>query len=162
MSRRYYLAAAGIMVLVFFLLRKEKAEKRIAASLLAAYLFLVLGSTVFRRSTRTRMLYRPELFWTYRVIAQNGIRKSGYMISQVILNILLLSPIGFLMPVFVKKKRWVILVFGFLFSLLIETLQLVLRRGYFEADDLFHNTLGVAIACGLVEMWERLWKRLNI
>ena len=85
-------------------------------------------------------------FHSWRIIIRNGFRRSSYQLAQVLLNILLLSPIGLLMPVFVKRKRLVIL-FGFCFSLLIEVLQLVLRRGFFETDDLIHNTLGVAIAC---------------
>ena len=40
------------------------------------------------------------------------------------------------------KKKWVI-AFWSCFSLLIESLQQVLRRGYFEVDDLICNTLGV-------------------
>jgi glycopeptide antibiotics resistance protein len=38
-----------------------------------------------------------------------------------------------------------IILIGFLISLTIEILQLVTKRGLFEFDDIFHNTLGVAI-----------------
>jgi glycopeptide antibiotics resistance protein len=38
---------------------------------------------------------------------------------------------------------------GFLTSLSIELLQLVLKRGLFEFDDMFHNTLGVIIGYGI-------------
>lgn len=61
-----------------------------------------------------------------------------------ILNIVLFVPFG----VFVKTRNHdysvlKIVLSGFLISLIIEVLQLLLRRGYFEADDLINNTIGV-------------------
>ena len=151
----YYIAALGLAILLFFLFRKEKMGKRLAISLLCPYLFLVLGSTVLKRRTYVRYMHYLMPFHSWRIILRNGFRKSSYQLAQVLLNILLLSPIGLLMPVFVKKKRQVIL-FGFCFSLLIEVLQLVMRRGFFETDDLIHNTLGVAIACGCFVIGENI------
>ena len=150
----YYIAALGLAILLFFLFRKEKMGKRLAISILFPYLFLVLGSTVLKRRTYLRYMHYFRPFYSWRVIIRNGLRRSSYQLAQVLLNMLLLSPIGLLMPVFVKRKRLVVL-FGFCFSLLIEVLQLVLRRGYFETDDLIHNTLGVAIACGCFTIGER-------
>ncbi len=155
MPDMYYWVAVGISIILFFLSKEGNWRKRLAFSVLAGYLFLAFGTTIFRRRTVSKTLYKLELFQSYRIIAQKGILKARYRFSQTLLNILLLSPIGFLMPVFVKRKHLIIL-FGFLFSLLIETLQLVLRRGCFELDDLFNNTLGVALAYGCVELVKRL------
>jgi glycopeptide antibiotics resistance protein len=44
-----------------------------------------------------------------------------------------------------KTRPGRIILIGFLISLTIEILQLVTKRGLFEFDDIFHNTLGVAI-----------------
>jgi glycopeptide antibiotics resistance protein len=49
-----------------------------------------------------------------------------------------------------------IILIGFLISLTIEILQLVTKRGLFEFDDIFHNTLGVAI--GELGYWMIGWK----
>ena len=35
--------------------------------------------------------------------------------------------------------------FGFIWSLMLETLQLILRVGSFDVDDMFLNTLGAGI-----------------
>ena len=156
----YYWASLGIAVLLFLVLRKEKLEKRFAVSILVAYLFLVLGSTIFRRSPQSEMLYRLDPFRSYRVILQKGIHKARSLVAQVLLNILMISPIGFLMPCFVKKKRFVVL-FGLLFSLFIEVLQLVVRKGCFETEDLFNNTLGVVLACGYTELIRRIFVSKN-
>ena len=40
---------------------------------------------------------------------------------------------------------WKVLAIGGGFSLLIEVLQFVLKRGFAEFDDVFHNLLGCAI-----------------
>jgi glycopeptide antibiotics resistance protein len=72
----------------------------------------------------------------------------------------MLLPMGILMPIFLKENRGKqafgrVVLMGFLLSLTIEILQLVTKRGMFEFDDLFHNTLGVAIGCWI---W---WKVKN-
>ena len=58
-------------------------------------------------------------------------------------------PIGLLLGIsFPGIKWWKILLIGGAFSLLIETLQFFLRRGFAEFDDVFHNVLGSMIGWG--------------
>jgi glycopeptide antibiotics resistance protein len=63
-----------------------------------------------------------------------------------------------------KVFRRVILL-GFFTSLTIEILQLVAKRGLFEFDDIFHNTLGVAIGYWIwrkgVQVQKRISGRMN-
>jgi glycopeptide antibiotics resistance protein len=65
----------------------------------------------------------------------------------------MLLPIGVLLPI-VLEPVWKagrkhifgrVVLAGFFTSLSIELLQLVMKRGLFEFDDMFHNTLGVVI-----------------
>ena len=62
----------------------------------------------------------------------------------------MLLPMGILLPVAVRDDvggklfRRVVLS-GFFTSFTIEVMQLLLKRGLFEFDDMFHNTIGVAI-----------------
>ena len=65
----------------------------------------------------------------------------------IIFNIIVFLPCGTLLPILFKKFRRFLPTVGsgFLFSLSIETIQRVTERGLFEADDLFHNTLGVLL-----------------
>lgn len=154
MPPAYYWVAIGIGILLLFALRRKSVGKRFAIAILVAYLFLLLSSTVLKRRTHTRYMLQLIPFRAVRFILRNGFRRSKYQISQVLLNILLLSPVGFLMPAFVKKRRWVIL-FGFGFSLFIEVSQLLLKRGYFEVDDILNNVIGVIISCGIYTMIEK-------
>jgi glycopeptide antibiotics resistance protein len=66
----------------------------------------------------------------------------------------MLLPMGVLLPILMgcdrKNKRFGRVIFsGFFTSFTIEVLQLIGRRGLFEFDDMFHNTLGVMIGYGI-------------
>jgi glycopeptide antibiotics resistance protein len=65
---------------------------------------------------------------------------------QVYLNIMLFIPIGYLLPyVFPWVRRKVRIrpvVCCFLISFLTENMQLIFRRGLYDIDDLFTNTIG--------------------
>ena len=67
-----------------------------------------------------------------------------YLLQENLLNILLLLPVGFLLPgIFDRRlKWWQGLIVGIMVSSAIEVSQLVLCRGLFEFDDINHNSLG--------------------
>jgi len=62
-------------------------------------------------------------------------------------NILVFIPFGLILPVIRvrKKKLFNVILSTFLLSLLIETIQLFLRVGAFDVDDLILNTMGGVI-----------------
>lgn len=68
-------------------------------------------------------------------------------ISNIVLNILMFVPLGYLLPKVIKRanKRTKILLVGFFLSLMIETTQLLTHRGWFDVDDLIYNTIGAWI-----------------
>lgn len=70
---------------------------------------------------------------------------------NLILNICMFVPFGFLLPIcFGKIKRaWKIYLCGFGFALFIEVVQLITGRGVFETDDIINNTIGAMIGYGL-------------
>lgn len=86
----------------------------------------------------------------------------GLTTNRSVLNMMLFIPFGYLVPQTiavlkrVRVKWWIVVLTGFLTSLLIETSQIVFRFGVFELDDLVKNTMGAAIGYG---MWELLEKR---
>lgn len=91
---------------------------------------------------------RLELFWTYRVIWKNGFT---WMFWEMMYNIIMLMPVGFMaVQLFSRQLKRIVLVMlgimlGLVISIGVEILQLVLGRGTFELDDLFHNTVGTGI-----------------
>ena len=87
-------------------------------------------------------------FWSFRAILAG--RKD--LLTQDIMNVAAFIPIGFLLAcAFDRLKGWQALLIGGGFSVLIESLQFVLRRGFAEFDDVFHNVVGCLIGWGC--MW---------
>ena len=102
------------------------------------------------------MLSRPNLyentkiqplFYSYKE-AWNNFQVSEW--RNIILNIFLFVPLGFLLPLGIKRLRiwWKIYLAGVLLTLGIETLQFFLKRGIFDLDDMFNNTIGTMIGYG--------------
>ncbi len=69
---------------------------------------------------------------------------SASLFEQLFLNIAVFLPFGLLTAIrFPALRRiWRMALTAFSFSLVIEVTQLILRRGVFDVDDLFCNTLG--------------------
>lgn len=71
---------------------------------------------------------------------------SPFEIAQVYLNVMLFVPMGYLLPYVFRWFRDRVeirpVLASFLISLLIENIQLVTKRGFYDLDDLVANTLG--------------------
>lgn len=96
-------------------------------------------------------------FWIYR-------EKVGFLAAFLNLagNVIGFLPFGFIVPVMHKKMEsfWKVSLLGFMFSLCVETIQLITKVGCFDVDDLMLNTLGAMIGCGafLICNKFRRWK----
>lgn len=77
---------------------------------------------------------------------------------NIIGNVAAFVPLGFFIPVMYREQRkdkiiighyirsfFFVTFLGFLFSLAVETVQLVTKVGCFDVDDLFLNSIGVII-----------------
>ena len=111
------------------------------------YLIVVIGVTMLSRSGFWQNRTIQPLLYSYRD-AWNDFSFKEW--RNIILNILMFVPFGFLLPFISKKFQtfWKTYLAGFAFTLLIEVVQLVLRRGIFELDDLMNNTVGAMIGYG--------------
>lgn len=67
--------------------------------------------------------------------------------EELILNLLMLVPIGLLLPLSMPtfNRWWKVVIVGLVVSLMIEWLQLVTHRGWFDIDDILLNSLGTCI-----------------
>jgi hypothetical protein len=107
------------------------------------------------------MQYNLHLFKAWREAWNNYSVKN---IANVLLNVAMFAPLGFLFPLLWKpcRKWYVAIPSGFGFSLAIELIQLLTRRGVCDVDDLFCNTLGAAIGYFLImaalTIVEKKWK----
>lgn len=158
----YYLIAltVGVIVAMIGYCRCKNKRKSVVMGLIIAYLTLVFSFTIITR-TPTEHKYELILFWSYIEIYKGN----TIFIYENILNVLMLMPLGVLLPVGFDQitcKKAVLS--GFLVSLIIEVMQLLTRRGLFEFDDILHNTLGCLLGYAiyklikknLIDKWEAI------
>lgn len=97
-------------------------------------------------------------FTEIRESAQRGI--FSYIVNEVIGNIALFVPIGFLLPLLWKRfeKIWAVLICCLSISLAIEIIQLGISLRATDVDDLILNTLGGIIGYLAYALIKRLTK----
>lgn len=134
------LVSAFILGTILFVvvLGWKNGMKWSAGWLLVEYLILLLYLTVFVRNVQAEWTYNISPFWSYQAIREGR----DDILVQVIMNVLAFIPIGLLLGTFKGMKWWHVLLIGLCFSLLIELLQLGLKRGLTEIDDVVHNVVG--------------------
>lgn len=120
--------------------------------MLIFYLFVVLSITLFRSSVFQNGQI-ISFFYSYK---EAWISASEVAWRNIILNILMFVPLGFWLPVGTERFRvfWKTYLVGFLLTVGIESLQLILSLGLFEVADLFNNTMGAMIGYGLYKIVE--------
>lgn len=99
---------------------------------------------------------------TYKMLTDGWI--VAYSWYQVIANILVLIPLGFLTPILFKSltKWWHILIVGCSTSLLIEVFQILTPQNVVDVDDLIFNTLGAMIGYGVYLLFIKLVKYFKL
>lgn len=133
-----------LLIIFIAILHWRGKKEKLVSGLLAAYLFLLLVVTVLSRHGPVIDPYgKFQLipFWSY---VQAAKERNTYIVKQIILNYVIFVPVGVLMYLRKINVRKTVL-FGFLFSFCIETLQLLLQLGLFEIDDIIGNTIGCLI-----------------
>lgn len=132
---------------------KKKTRKQIG--FLSLLLLILYGCIVIYFVLFSDRLGRVDGYSTYRynLIPFEEIRRfivyrsyvsTGAFILNLIGNLLVFFPVGFLVPLWKPNRSgcFHIMIDTFLFSLCIETLQLITKVGVFDVDDLLLNTLG--------------------
>ena len=139
--------------------RKLDLKQIILTTILIIYVGIVLGATLGIRSSGFEGI-NFHLFSSY-IEAWNSFSLREWRL--LILNILMFVPLGFILPLFLKKcEKWYITyLIGFASTLFIEVTQLISKRGIFEFDDILNNTLGCMIGYGIVMIFIIAFKKKN-
>ena len=142
----------ALPVISHMLRKRPVALKYTNYLILAAYLFANLYLTILSRPTKIHHHMELTPFWSYvEAIDDPKFRE------EVLLNIILYIPFGYLMHyAFPKLKWWMVVCLGFLLSGFTETVQLFFKLGLCEVDDLISNTLGTLAGFGLYKGYKRL------
>lgn len=133
-------------------MKKGRYIKYFPLALFCLYLIVVLWITLIDREFgKRRSMLIP--FWEYAKVITNDRR--SFFIRQIIGNILLLMPLGFLVSFLPNRKdiKWKsVLLSALCFSAFIELTQFVTGRGLMEFDDVFNNTVGAVIGYGMCKI----------
>ncbi len=162
------------------LFRTPRAQSVYQTTVFAVYLGSILWMTLFNRWGMNVSSFRFAPFHVLRQIinclfgfqkiaaatCQAVFRNSTRLLDAVhttpiedlLLNIILFMPLGFLLPFIVKKLNfWKTAWISALFSAAIETTQYLAHWGCCDIDDIFNNTLGACIGYGCYQIFLRLF-----
>lgn len=127
----------GMVVLMIMKLLNKK--NKLAVVILAMYLSMIIQGTILFRPIGqiNEIVLKP-----FPIVG--GAR---YMMLYAIANALAFMPLGILLPMVwnMAKNVKVCVLTGFLLSLFIETMQLILCCGVVQTEDLIMNTMGTYI-----------------
>ena len=136
--------ATALVVAMVLLLPKHYALARIASLFyVVMVLYITLLSRTVDKGIGINIFPFHFLYWMKRYFQAYGFRGLLYPISGIYLNVLLFVPFGYLFKC--EKEQMPIgeiVLLGFMFSLFIESLQMIFKIGMFETDDLLSNKIG--------------------
>lgn len=135
------------------------------------YVVIVIGATFLSRDqsetyndTMNLKLFSSyiEAYHDIGVILLNNV-----LLRNLILNIMLFIPLGFLIPMYSDKlkKIYIVVPIGLLATLTIEFTQHFNKFGTFEIDDALNNTLGTLIGYCILMIFYKIknkenWKKI--
>ncbi|MDD6147881.1 MAG: VanZ family protein [Lachnospiraceae bacterium] len=126
--------------------------------LLGLITFLIYYITVLSRPVSCEARYVLTPFYSYAL----ALKGNRYYTEEVILNILLYVPFGFLFAAAFKNlKLFWIWIAALLLSLSVELLQLYFHLGVFETDDIINNVLGGVVGSIFHWMGEHIKLRIK-
>ena len=142
--------------------KRIKVSKIFLFSISIIYLIILFKATlrVDSFSTYGSSVLNLHLFSSYKEAYHNidVIWYKNILFRNIILNICLFIPLGFLLPFYSKKlqKLWMTVLIGFVVTGLIECTQHLTSIGTFEIDDIFNNTLGTLLGYSFFQMFYQI------
>lgn len=173
---RVVLPVLAVIFVISIILRQQQnqpagisiAGKVILSGLLIGYLFLYTYLTLSYRTPAQEPRMNLNLFWSYQEafrIKKGVLRiRQPSIARQILLNVLVMIPVGLLMPLVYHRFRHLFLLTlltGFAISVLTETMQYFTCLGLCELDDILHNTLGCLVGIFLFWLNNRIMSRIQ-
>lgn len=157
-----------LSIIVYFLVffkkwRKLNYKKFIVNTLMYIYIVLVIRVTLMPIVTSLPYIFNHTYVGMRFEPYYDLIHHIGNPKLEVILNVIMMMPFGFLLPIVKKEKFLTVVLYTFLFSLGIEVLQ-PLINAYRTSDvtDLINNTLGGVIGYTIYFIFKPIIKKLKL
>ena len=119
---------------------------------LLAYTGCVFFVTLIYRESGLAPQLQPVPFWSFSEWI-DGSFDTGF---NIVLNVLLFVPFGYLLASFFGGRKLLPVLLSFACSLVVEAGQYLSCRGVFDVDDLITNTLGGVIGVLIYLLFQRL------
>ena len=167
MSDGEWIAAVilGLAFLFFAIKSSVSHKKKDLRKALVVYCAEVFFLSIIVREPKPFSDIKLELFWTYRAIWKDG---PTWMFWEMVYNFVMLMPVGFMASQLTtsgQRKKTIPLIVGLmsgmLLSIVIEMAQLLMRRGTFELDDIFHNTVGAGVGALVNDVMNKMNDRME-
>lgn len=165
-------ALIAMLLLIYNLIAKIRKRKKVTIpigrlllyAVFIIYIVVVVGATMLRYSGMSISWENREIFPLFYSYKEAWKDFSAREWRNIILNIMMFIPFGFLLPLVSKKFQvfWKTYLAGFLFTFLIEMTQLLLHLGICELDDFMNNTVGAMIGYGFYRLFVfvvKKWKK---
>lgn len=157
-----FLVLSVAIVIGMLVMKGSRAKRFVLGALLVEYYFLVLCSTVICRASVMERQVELMPFWNYSDI-WNKVDYPADLI-EVLLNMALFVPIGFLLGGIGFKTKKVLLM-GICLSGIIEVSQFGFCKGLCETDDVIHNSVGAFLGylgfLGILKGKRRLFSKFS-
>jgi glycopeptide antibiotics resistance protein len=149
---------------------KKNRYRRLGFVLFVLYLVLLTYFLFFAeemgRSPDERGVYRYNLVLfkeIRRFIVYRELLGWRAVFLNIFGNVLAFMPFGFFLPVIWKRLHhfYTVTLLSFTMSLGVETLQLVMRVGSFDVDDLLLNTIGGLAGYVVFSLAKGVWNRYS-
>lgn len=154
------LAALCVLFVLLFKRKKINVIQLVASLVFSAYVVFVLYYTVLGRYSQEEYTFQIYIYKSYKYLIEDF---GSHSLRQVVMNIVMLIPFGFLMPIVIKAKRkyLITLLSAFALILFIESMQLIMQCGTFEVDDIINNLLGTVIGVLLYALAHSVYIRVK-
>lgn len=156
-----FIAMALIYHFVFY--PKWKNDKLVIKTIFYIYFCGVIMVTLMPIISNLPFIFNHPYVGMSLIPFEDFIMQRGDFMLQIILNIIMMIPFGFLYPLIYKKKLSKTIITGFMITLGIEILQ-PLISGARSADitDIINNLIGTLIGYVIYRIFTNLFKNNKV
>ncbi|MDQ0887875.1 glycopeptide antibiotics resistance protein [Paenibacillus sp. V4I9] len=125
---------------------------------LVLYCLVLVKFLILDRIFYLSFSHRMYNFYPFKSVSEYFLRFEHYnrdiLIKNLAGNLLMLSPLGVILPVMFEKfrKAYKFITFILIFNLSIEIFQIVTTLGSFDIDDIILNSTGALITYGFIRL----------
>jgi len=137
--------------------------RKIGFLVLAGYILLIGYWMLFGfgRDPQPEYSFNLKPLYTIRQFLQADYFSPKVWMINLVGNVGVFVPYGVLLPLLLKKEKPLKLLFVFLGGVFVlETLQLLTKRGSWDIDDFILNAVGFLLGYGLYSILKRFGRRL--